>query len=114
MKCYRKFLRIPWTTKTKNEEVLARFGIKTTTLLQNIKTLKLKYFGHVKRRKNIEKHILEAKVEDKRGRGRPTRRWEQDIEDWLGTTTTQAGRLTSDRVLFRRKVQEATSQSGIS
>ena len=60
------------------------------------------------------KKSLEAKVEDKRGRGRPTRRWEQDIETWLGTTTTQAGIMARDRVLYRRKVRETTSNQWIS
>ena len=49
------------------------------------------------------------KIEGRRGRGRPARRWEQDIEEWLGTTTTQAGRLAEDHSLFRRKGQEAMS-----
>ncbi|GFO22731.1 hypothetical protein PoB_004923600 [Plakobranchus ocellatus] len=43
---------------------------------------------------------------------RPTRRWENDIEEWLETSTSQAGRLTSDRETFRRRVQEATSRNG--
>ena len=39
------------------------------------------------------------------------RRWEQDIHDWL-ETTTQAGRMAEDRVVFRNKIQEATSYKG--
>ena len=35
--------------------------------------------------------------------------WEQDIQDWLETTPTQAGRMVEDRVLFRKKIREATS-----
>ena len=112
MKCYRKILRISWTQKIRNEEVLSKIGIEAPTLFQTVKKLKLKYFGHIKRHETLEKHILEARTEGKRGRGRPTRRWEQDIEEWLGTTTTQAGRLAGDREKYRRKVQEATSNSG--
>ena len=113
MKCYRKILRISWIEKVSNEQVLDRIGITTPKLLQSIKTRKLKYFGHIKRHDTLEKHILEAKIEGKRGRGRPTRRWEQDIEDWLGITTTQAGRLAHKRGLFRIKVREATSYERI-
>ena len=109
MKCYRKILRIPWVEKVTNEEVLTRIGVRTPMLLQIVKKLKLKYFGHIKRHESLEKHILEAKSEGKRGRGRPTRRWEQDIEEWLGITTTQAGRMAQDRELFRSRVREATS-----
>ena len=114
MKCYRKILRIPWIEKVTNKEVLSRLDMKTTMLLQNAKTLKLKYFGHIKRHETLERHILEAKIEGKKRRGRPTRRWEQDINEWLGTTTAQAGRLAEDRILYRQKVQEATSHQEIS
>ena len=79
MKCYRKILRISWMDKVTNKEVLSRLDMKTTMLLQKAKTLKLKYFGHIKRHKTLERHILEARIEGRRGRGRPTRRWEQDI-----------------------------------
>ena len=87
---------------------------KETMLLQKAKALKLKYFGHIKRHETLERHILEARIDGRRGRGRPTRRWEQDINDWMDMTTTQAGRLAEDRILFRQKVQEATSRQEIS
>ena len=114
MKCYRKILRISWMEKVTNKEVLSRLDIKTTMLLQTAKTLKLKYFGHIKRHETLERHILEARIDGRRGRGRPTRRWEQDINDWMDMTTTQAGRLAEDRILFRQKVQEATTRQEIS
>ena len=87
-------------------------GTESPALLQNIKKLKLGYFGHTTRHESLEKHILEAIVEGKRGRGRPTRRWEKDIQDWLGMTTTQASRLAEDRSMFRKTVREATSYKG--
>ena len=110
MKCYRKIMRISWVEKVTNKEVLARIGIDTPTLLQTVKKLKLKYFGHIKRHETLQKHILEAMIEGKRGKGRPTRRWEKDIEDWLQMTTPEAGRIAGDRVLYRSVVREATSQ----
>ena len=112
MKCYRKILRIPWTEKVTNKEVLTKIGMEAPTLLQNVKKLKLGNFGHTKRHDSLEKHILEARVEGRRGRGRPTRRWEQDIQEWLRMTTTQASRLAEDRLMFRKKVREATSFKG--
>ena len=102
--------------KVTNKEVLSRLDMKTTMLLQKAKALKLKYmyFGHIKRHETLERQILEARIDGRRGRGRPTRRWEQDINDWMDMTTTQAGRLAEDRILFRQKVQEATSRQEIS
>ena len=70
--------------------------MNSTTLLHEIRKLKVGYFGHIKRHESLEKHILEAKAAGRRGRGRPMRRWEQDIQDWL-ETTTQAGRMHGGR-----------------
>ena len=112
IKCFRKILRIPWTDRVTNEKVLEKVKMNSTTLLQEIRKLKVGYFGHIKRHVSLEKHILEATAAGRRGRGRPTRRWEQDIQDWLETTTTQAGRMAEDRVLFRKKIREATSYKG--
>ena len=112
MKCYRKIMRVPWIEKTTNKEIMKRIGVEEPILLQNIKKLKLNYFGHIKRHESLERHIMEAKVDGKRGRGRPMRRWEQDIQEWLEMTITQAGRLATNRVMFRKKVWEATSWKG--
>ena len=89
--------------KVTNKEVLSRLDIKTTMLLQKAETLKLKYFGHIKRHETLERHILEARIDGRRGRGRPTRRWEQDINDWMDMTATQAGRLGQKFVYFSVK-----------
>ena len=70
--------------------------MKTTMLLQKAKSLKLKYFGHIKRHETLERHNLEAKIDGRRGRGRPTRRWEQDINDWMDMTKN-SGRKTGRR-----------------
>ena len=96
MKCYTKILRISWMEKVTNKEVLSRLDMKTPMLLQKAKTLKLKYFGHIKRHETLKRHILEARIDGRRGRGRPTRKWEQDINDWMDMTYT-SGRKTGRR-----------------
>ena len=98
-------------------EVSPRLDLHLWTIYVNLSLdlkILLKYFGHIKRQETLERHILEARIDGRRGRGRPTRRWEQDINDWMDMTTTQAGRLAEDRILFRQKVQEATSRQEIS
>ena len=111
MKCYRKILRIPWTDRVTNEKVLGKVKMNSTTLLHEIRKLKVGYFGHIKRHESLEKHIMEAKATGRRGRGRPMRRLEQYIQDWLETTTL-VGRMAEDRVAFRKKIREATSYKG--
>ena len=78
-------------------------------LLNNIKARKLSYFGHLKRHDSLERHILETRLEGKRRKGRPTRRWTEDIKKWLQMSPTEAGREAWKREVFRRMVREATS-----
>ena len=66
----RRIGKISWKQKITNEQVLQQFGTKRQ-LLDAIKNRKMCFFGHVKRRNNILKDILEGKMEGKRGRGLP-------------------------------------------
>ena len=109
MRCYRKMLRIPWTAKERNESVLNKVDLQNCQLLNQIKKQKLGYFGHTKRHDTLEKLCMEGAVEGRRGRGRPRRRWTQDIADWMGKTTTEAGHQALEREDFRKTVWEATS-----
>ena len=77
--------------------------------MKNIKARKLSYFGHLKRHDSLENHILEARLEGKRRKGRPTRRWTEDIKEWLQMSPREAGRKAQMRDVFRRMVWEATS-----
>ena len=51
---YRRLGRIPWTEKRTNQYVLNQLNA-TKSLMKDIKSRKLKYFGHVKRHQNILK-----------------------------------------------------------
>ena len=82
---------------------------KSPTLLNLIKKQKLSYFGHIKRHNTLEKLFLEGTCEGRRGRGRPRRRWTQDIGEWMGVSTVEAGRQALERGEFRQAVWEATS-----
>ena len=67
------------------------------------------YFGQIKRHNTLEKLLLEGTCEGRRGRGRPRRRWTQDIGKWVGVSTVEAGRQALERGEFRQAVWEATS-----
>ena len=109
MKCYRKILRISWTERKTNASVLKQLGVKAPQLLNLIKKQKLSYFGHIKRHNTLEKLFLEGTCEGRRGRGRLRRRWTQDIGEWMGVSTVEAGRQALERGEFRQAVGEATS-----
>ena len=62
-----------------------------------IRKRKLRYFGHIKRHEGLEKTIMEGGIPAKRRRGRPRRRWIQDVTDGLNMTAAEEGHLAYDR-----------------
>ena len=105
MKCYRKVLRISWTQRRSNADIRKDLNIEEDWLLKTIKKRKLKYFGHIKIHNDLERLIMEGKVPGKRERGRPRRRWTQDIEDLLQMTMEEAGQLGQNREAYRVAVR---------
>ena len=67
----------------------------------------MKYFGHIKRHEGLEKRIMEGYIPGRRKRGRPKRRWVQDITDELQMSVSDAGHLAYDRAVFRKVVKGA-------
>ena len=108
----RKILRISWTERKTNVSVLEQLGFKAPQLLNLIKKQKLSYFGHFKRHNTLEKLFLEGTCEGRRGRRRPRKRWTQEIGEWMGVSTVEAGRQALERGEFRQAVWEATSIKG--
>ena len=68
--CWRKLLRVPWTTRRSNQSILKE--ISTEYSLEGlILKLKLQYFGHLMGRTDaLEKTLLLGKIEGRRRRGR--------------------------------------------
>ncbi|KAI5734561.1 hypothetical protein M8J77_007970 [Diaphorina citri] len=85
MWCYRRMLRIPWTDKVTNVEVLRRMD-KIMELEYTIKKKKLEYLGHILRgpKYKLLNVILEGKIEGRRGRGRRRKSWGRNLRDWYG------------------------------
>ena len=86
--------------KKKPTEKIKELKVGQDWLLNNTKARKLLYFGHLKTHDSLEKHILEARLEDKRRKGRPTNRWTEDIKEWLQMSPTEAGREAQKREVF--------------
>lgn len=82
---YRRLLRIPWTAKITNEEVLKRVD-EDRELLRTIKRRKTAYLGHVMRNKKYQllQLIIEGKIEGRRGMGRKKMSWLRNIRHWSG------------------------------
>ena len=71
-----------WRIKT-NEELMTKY--KAPDIVNVIKIRRLEWLGHVVRMDETRsvKKIFEGKLEGRRGRGRPKRRWINDVEDDL-------------------------------
>ena len=111
-KSARKILRISYIKHKRNVEVREECGLEYEELLRAVKRRKLKYFGHVERHNTIQRTVLEGRTPGRRGRGRPRRRWEDDIKQQLQMDMGRAKKMAQNRSEFRRAVNAATSESG--
>ena len=67
--CWRRLLRVPWTTRRSNQSILKEIspGCSLEGLMLK---LKLQYLGHLRRRADsLEKTLMPGKIEGRRRRG---------------------------------------------
>ena len=83
-----------------NEEVLSILGVERG-LLSQIRTHKLLYFGHIARHDSLQKTVLTARIDGRRGRGRSRRQWYDDIKERTGNQLYTNIKLAQDRVTWR-------------
>ena len=68
--CWRRLLRIPWTTRRSNQSILKEISPEYSLEGQMLK-LKLQYFGHLMGRPDLlEKTLILGKTEGRREKGR--------------------------------------------
>ena len=76
--CWRRFLRVPWTTRRSNQSILKEIS-PGCSLEGRMLKLKLQYFGHLMRRTDsLEKTLMLGGIGDRRRRGRQRMRWGQE------------------------------------
>ena len=78
-KCLRKILNIKWQQKIKNKDIMKRTGTDI-----NIMQRKMNFFGHICRMQveRLIKQVVFGILDGKNKRGRPKRRWTDDLADW--------------------------------
>ena len=73
--CWRRLLRVPWTSRKSNQSILKEISPGCSLEGQMLK-LKLQYFGHLMwRADSFEKTLMLGKIEGRRRRGRQRMRW---------------------------------------
>ena len=104
MCCYRRMLKISWTEFVSNKKVLGQVR-EEQRILASIAQRQLKVFGHIIRKNNLERLVLEGKIDGSRSRGRQRKKYLDDLVAvvvclWKGELYL----LTQDRERFRGMV----------
>ena len=80
-----------------------------TSISSHIIARKLKWFGHIKRSQLPVKVTVEGMISGNRSRGRPRKRWRDDVREWTGRSWQELNVMTKDRDGWRKFVVETQS-----
>ena len=99
---YRRMLKISWTDRVSNEEVLRRVDMPRT-MLKDIRRRQMNFVGHVLRKEKLEHLCLTGKVEGRRSRGRQRIKYLDTIVEEIGGQITKNNliQLARDRQRWR-------------
>ena len=101
---YRRMLKVAWTEKKTNEEVLAMANADREILV-NIRERQLRFLGHILRRDGLEQNSIEGKLEGRRPRGRPRRSYINEIKNIVGERNIRGVKeLARDRQRWKQRI----------
>jgi len=103
---WKRLVKVKWTDKKSNAEVL-NLVKENKSLLAEIRKTKRRWIGHILRHENTLRNVLEGRMKGKRPRGR--KRIEM-VDDTMTGTYAQMKRRAEDREEWRRDVMRDLSR----
>ncbi len=112
--CYRRMLKIKYSSHTTNWEVQRRIG-EESCWAEEFAKRKLRFAGHLigDNTKILEKIALEGLIEGQRSRGRQRRIWGDDIKEWCKAKNFgEVKRKAENREIWRSMVSNLRFEDG--